>query len=155
MAEHHYLGFKQFAGRGLRHVAEWAGLLGGAAGLAVGVFKCRPRDRWLGWHRSVRFRRLHLIGNTRFLVLPEVSGIPGLASRALSRSLRRLSADWREAHGHALELAETFRESVAVPWDVPSGVELDAGGSDAGLRAAQRAVHGHARFEQGDVQRLD
>ena len=32
MCEHHYLGFKQFAGRGLCHVAVWAG----AAGLAVG-----------------------------------------------------------------------------------------------------------------------
>ena len=41
-------------------------------------------------------------------MLPEASGVRGLASRALSRSLRRLSADWREAHGHALELAETF-----------------------------------------------
>ena len=52
---------------------------------------------------------LHLIGNnTRFLVLPEASGIANLASRALSRSLRRLSADWEAAHGHPLELAETF-----------------------------------------------
>ena len=25
MDEHHYLGFRQFAGRGLRHVAEWRG----------------------------------------------------------------------------------------------------------------------------------
>ena len=109
MAEHHYLGFRQFAGRGLRHVAEWRGRWVALLGWQSGAFKCGPRDRWLGWHRSVQFRRLRLIGNnTRFLVLPEASGVPGLASRALSRSLRRLSADWREAHGHPLELAETF-----------------------------------------------
>ena len=42
------------------------------------------------------------------MVLPEASGIANLASRALSRSLRRLSADWEAAHGHPLELAETF-----------------------------------------------
>ena len=109
MAEHHYLGFKQFAGRGLRHVAEWEGHWVALAGWQSGAFKCRPRDRWLGWHRSVQFRRLHLIGNnTRFLVLPEASGVPGLASRALSRSLRRLSADWQETYGHPLELAEAF-----------------------------------------------
>ncbi len=109
MAEHHYLGFKQFAGRGLRHVAEWRGHWVALVGWQSGAFKCEPRDRWLGWHRSVQFRRLHLIGNnTRFLVLPEAWGTWGLASRALSRSLRRLSADWREAHGHPLELAETF-----------------------------------------------
>ena len=57
----------------------------------------------------MQFRHLHLIGNnTRFLVLPEASSVPGLASRALSRSRRRLSADWRETHGHPLELTETF-----------------------------------------------
>ncbi len=43
------------------------------------------------------------------------------------------------------------RGPVAVPRNVLSGVELDAGGSDAGFRAAQRPVHGRARFEQGDV----
>ena len=107
--EHHYLGFKQFAGRGVRHVAVWRGRWLALVGWQSGAFKCAPRDRWLGWHRSVQFRRLHLIGNnTRFLVLPEASGIANLASRALSRSLRRLGADWEAAHGHPLELAETF-----------------------------------------------
>ena len=109
MAEHHYLGFRQFAGRGLRHVAEWRGRWLALVGWQSGAFKCAPRDRWLGWHRSVQFRRLHLIANnTRFLVLPEASGIPNLASRTLSRSLRRLCGDWAARHGHPLELAETF-----------------------------------------------
>ncbi len=109
MEEHHYLGFRQFAGRGLRHVAEWRGHWLALLGWQSGAFKCAPRDRWLGWHRSVQFRRLHLIGNnTRFLVLPAASGVPNLASRALSRSVRRLSGDWAALHGHPLELAETF-----------------------------------------------
>ena len=109
MDAHHYLGFRQFAGRGVRHVAEWRGHWVALLGWQSGAFKCAPRDRWLGWHRSVQFRRLHLIANnTRFLVLPEASGIPNLASRALSRSLRRLCADWAAAHGHPVELAETF-----------------------------------------------
>ena len=109
MREHHYLGFKQFAGRGLRHVAVWRGHWLALLGWQSGAFKCQPRDRWLGWHPSVQFRRLHLIGNnTRFLVLPEASGIGNLASRALSRSLRRLGSDWEALHGHPLELAETF-----------------------------------------------
>ena len=66
MERHHYLGFRQFAGRGLRQVAEWRGqwlaLVGwpgrSSAGYGIG-----------GWgaHRSVQFRRLHLIGNnTRY-----------------------------------------------------------------------------------------
>ena len=109
MAEHHYLGFKQFAGRGLRHVAEWRGHWLALVGWQSGAFKCAPRDDWLGWHPSVQFRRLHLIGNnTRFLILPKGEGIKNLASRTLGLSLRRLSGDWREAHGHVLELAETF-----------------------------------------------
>ncbi|MCY3820212.1 MAG: DUF4338 domain-containing protein [Gammaproteobacteria bacterium] len=108
MRAHHYLGFKQFAGRGLRHVATWRGHWLALLGWQSGAFKCAPRDRWVGWHRSVQFRRLHLIANnTRFLVLPEASGIANLASRSLSRSARRLSADWAAWYGHPLELAET------------------------------------------------
>ena len=109
MDRHHYLGFRQFAGRGLRHVAVWCGWWLALLGWQSGAFKCAPRDRWLGWHRSVQFRRLHLIGNnTRFLILPEALGIANLASRVLGRSVRRVSADWESAYGHPLELAETF-----------------------------------------------
>ena len=109
MDQHHYLGFRQFAGRGLRHVAVWCGHWLALLGWQSGAFKCAPRDRWLGWHRSVQFRRLHLIGNnTRFLILPQAQGIANLASRVLGRSLRRVSADWEAAYGHRLELAETF-----------------------------------------------
>lgn len=60
MHEHHYLGCKQFAGRGLRYVAEWNG-------------------QWLallGWHKAVKFRRLHLCANnTPFLILPQGRGL--------------------------------------------------------------------------------
>ena len=109
MDQHHYLGFRQFAGRGLRHVAVWCGHWLALLGWQSGAFKCAPRDRWLGWHRSVQFRRLHLIGNnTRFLIVPQAQGIANLASRVLGRSLRRVSADWEAAYGHRLELAETF-----------------------------------------------
>ena len=62
MDRHHYLGFRQFAGRGLRHVALWCGWWLALIGWQSGAFKCAPRDRWVGWHRSVQFRRLHLIG---------------------------------------------------------------------------------------------
>ena len=109
MDRHHSLGFRQFAGRGLRHVALWCGHWLALMGWQSGAFKCAPRDRWLGGHRSVQFRRLHLIGNnTRFLILPEAQGIANLASRVLGRSARRVSADWEAAWGHPLELAETF-----------------------------------------------
>ncbi len=109
MDHHHYLGFKRFAGRGLRYVFEWRGEWVGLAGWQSGAFKCRPRDRWIGWSGREQFRRLHLIGNnTRFLVLGAPGVFPNLASRALAAMTRRLSADWEAEHGHALLLAETF-----------------------------------------------
>ena len=70
MDQHHYLGFKRFAGRGLRYVFEWRGRWVGLAGWQSGAFKCRPRDRWIGWKQEFLFTRMHLIANnTRFLIL--------------------------------------------------------------------------------------
>lgn len=109
MDTQHELGCKQFAGRGLRYIAEWRGQWLALVGWQTGVFQCRPRDRWLGWHKAVQFRRLHLCANhTRFLVLAEGRGLKNLASRVLGQNLRRLSADWQAHWGHALELAETL-----------------------------------------------
>ena len=38
MNQHHYLGFKRFAGRGLRYVFEWRGHWVGLAGWQSGAF---------------------------------------------------------------------------------------------------------------------
>ena len=111
MDAHHPLGFKQFAGRGLRYVAEWRGEWLALLGWQSGAFQCRPREQWLGWHKAVHFRRLHLIANnTRFVLLPKGAGVPNLGSHVLGLNLRRLSADWQQRWGHRLELAETFVE---------------------------------------------
>ena len=111
MDEHHYLGFRQFAGRGLRYIAEWRGQWLALPGWQTGVFQCAPRDEWLGWHRAVQMRRLHLIANnTRFLILPAGADVPNLGSCVLGANLQRLSADWQAAWGHPLLLAETFVE---------------------------------------------
>ena len=123
MDAHHYLGFKQFAGRGLRYVAEWRGEWLALLGWQTGLFQCRPRDRWLGWHKAVQFRRLHLCGNnTRFLVLPAGQGVKNLASRVLGLNLRRLSGDWEASWGHPLELAETFVVLILCLFRRKSGV---------------------------------
>ena len=60
MDAQHYLGFKQFAGRGLRYIAEWDGEWLALLGWQTGTFRCRPHDKWLGWHPSVQFSRLHV-----------------------------------------------------------------------------------------------
>ena len=109
MRAHHFLGFKQFAGRGLRYVAVYRGRWVALLGWQTGAFQCGPRDRWLGWPKHLQFRRLHLIANnTRFLILPGVTGTRNLGSFALGANLRRLSDDWRAEWGHALEMAEAF-----------------------------------------------
>ena len=65
MDQHHFLGFKRFAGRGQRYVFEWRGQWVGLAGWQSGAFKCRPRDQWIGWKRELQFTRMHLIANNQ------------------------------------------------------------------------------------------
>lgn len=66
--------------------------------LAVLVFSAaakhlKHRDRWIGWTRAQRDRRLSLIANNaRSLILPEAHQ-PNLGSRVLRLTLQRLSAD--------------------------------------------------------------
>ena len=105
---HHYLPFQGLVGRGLRHVAELDGQWVALVGWQAGAFKLKARDRWIGWIPEQQFRRLHLIANnTRFVLLPGPQR-PNLASRVLGLSLRRLSSDMRQLHGHPVLVAETF-----------------------------------------------
>ena len=92
MDQHHYLGFKRFAGRGVRYVFEWRGQWVGLAGWQSGAFKCRHRDQWTGWKQKLLFTRLHLIANnTRFLIPGAPGCFPNLASLALAAMVRRLT----------------------------------------------------------------
>ena len=92
MNQHHYLGFERFAGRDVQYVFEWRGHWVGLAGWQSGAFKCRPRDRWIGWKQKLLFTRLHLIANnTRFLILGAPGCFPNLASFALDAMIQRLS----------------------------------------------------------------
>ena len=106
---HHYLGFKRFAGRGLRYVVEWRRKWLALAGWQSGAFKCRHRDRWIGWKPDQQYRRLHLIANnTRFVILAAKGVFPALGSWALARMLRRLGQDWQAHYGHPVLVAESF-----------------------------------------------
>ena len=48
MDRYHSLGFRQFAGGGLRHVAVWRGQWLALLVWQSGAFKCRPRDQLIG-----------------------------------------------------------------------------------------------------------
>lgn len=109
MRQQHYLGFRKMCGRQLRHVAvhgeRWLALLGWQSP----ALRCAARERWIGWSSLQRRMRLFLVvNNTRFLVLAEAERQPGLASRVLSRSLRRLPGDWLARYKYSPLLCETF-----------------------------------------------
>ena len=78
------------------------------APIAQRAYHLADRDRWIGWSEEQTMQRRHfVVQNSRFLVLP-VDRPKGLASRVLSRCVRRLSDDWHRRFGFAPLLAETF-----------------------------------------------
>jgi predicted transposase YbfD/YdcC len=106
--EHHWLGHRM-VGETMRYVAadasgEWVALVG----FASPALSCGPRDRFIGWSSEIQMRRLRFIAsNQRFCVLP-AGRRKNAASAVMSRTLKRLSADWVEAWGHPVLLVETF-----------------------------------------------
>jgi len=111
VASYHYLGYTPFAGAQLRYLIESQSGTLGALGFAASAWSCAPRDAHIGWDAPTRKARLHLVvGNARFLILPEVR-VQNLASQVLSRVARRLRADWQAAYGYAPVLLETFVET--------------------------------------------
>ena len=80
VAERHYLGFKGFYGRALRHVAVADGAWLALAGWQAGAFKVGVRDAWLGWSPEQRHSRLFLIANNARLLVLEAdprTSLPG------------------------------------------------------------------------------
>lgn len=83
---------------------EWVALIG----FASAALSCGPRDRFIGWSPETQLRRLRFIAsNQRFCILP-AGRRKNTASAVMSRTLRRLSADWVAAWGHPVVLVETF-----------------------------------------------
>ena len=109
MRSHHALGFKRFAGRGLRYIVEYQGRWVCLCGWQTGSFKSAARERWIGWRAEQQWRRLHLIANnTRFAMLQGKGCHANLGSHVLKLMCQRLSDDWQSVYGHGLLLAETF-----------------------------------------------
>lgn len=109
LEEHHYLGKIKAVGEQLYYVAldannGWVALL---------LFNApsnhlADRDKWIGWTRAQRQRRLSLVvNNSRFLIVPNRS-VPNLGSRVLRLTLERLSDDWQARYGHPVLAVETF-----------------------------------------------
>ena len=104
----HSLGNAQFAGHRIKYVAECDSRAVALLCFSASAYHLADRDRWIGWSEEQTMQRRHfVVQNSRFLVLP-VDRPKGLASRVLSRCVRRLSDDWHRRFGFAPLLAETF-----------------------------------------------
>jgi len=109
VAEHHYLGLRNTVGENLKYLVRdnrgrvLCCLLFGSA-----AWRCKDRDRFIGWDDALRQQNLLLLtNNTRFLVLPWVR-VKNLASHVLGRIARRIGQDWERKYGHGVWALETF-----------------------------------------------
>ena len=131
MDQHHYLGFKRFAGRGVRYVFDWRGQWVGLAGWQSGAFKCRPRDQWIGWKRELQFTRMH--------------------HRLTSTTI--LSQENQQIRTRPRNLAQVPRILAQVPRiscsSVPGFCRLDAVGANERLCPRERSIYGPARGSEG------
>lgn len=105
---YHYLRLPKLVGEHLRYLVFIDGQVAACLAWASAAWKVKARDQFIGWDEPTKRKNLHLIANnTRFLILPWVK-VKYLASKVLSLSLRRLSADWEKTYAHPIYLAETF-----------------------------------------------
>jgi hypothetical protein len=111
LAQFHYLGFGGTVGENLQYtVRDRRGRLLGCLVFGAAAWKCRDRDRFIGWTTQQRQQGLgQIANNSRFLILPWVE-VPGLGSWILSQVARRVAEDWTVKYGHDLALLESFVE---------------------------------------------
>ena len=109
IAQYHYLGVRSAAGENLKYlVRDRRGRLLCCLWFAAAAWRCKARDRFIGWDEEARKRNLPWVANnTRLLVLPWVR-VQNLVSNLFSRVVRRIGMDWERKYGHGLCALETF-----------------------------------------------
>ncbi len=109
--QYHYLGFDRYVGERMAYMVKSRnGVLLSCLLFGAAAWSCMERDRYIGWGKEQRSRRLNLLtNNSRFLILPWVI-VPHLASHILSLIVSRISTDWEKKYGHPVCLLETFVE---------------------------------------------
>jgi hypothetical protein len=105
----HYLHSARLGGPSLRYVAEVQGQWVALIAFSGAAPHTKAREEKIRWTPRQRARRLcFVVNNSRFLVLPERTRYPNLASRVLALCLKRLDADWQERWGHAVLVVESY-----------------------------------------------
>ena len=108
--KHHYLKNANLIGPQLRYVVEFQGEWIALVSFSSAAMHLKDRDLFIGWSEQQRKLRLKLVvQNSRYLILPSrYSKCENLASKALSRVLKRLGEDWKAAYGYEPLAVETF-----------------------------------------------
>lgn len=135
----HYLESCRYAGQALRYVAEVEGQWVALLTFSAPALKVKAREQWIGWSPRQRAQRLGLVvNNSRFLVLVERQRYPNLASRVLSLTLKRLSADWQEHWGHPVLVVESFVDESQYRGTCYKACGFEAVGPTQGFKRASR-----------------
>lgn len=145
MSKYHYLGFKWIPGKSLKYIAILGEELVALIGWGSAALKCGVRDRYIGWTRELREKRLgYVLNNVRFLVLPWINH-KNLASKVLSLNLKRLSQDFELVYGHRLYLAETFVDQELYVGTCYQASNWRHIGYSLGYGKCNRKYHKHGR----------
>ncbi len=112
MDRYHYLGERLIVGENLRYAAFLDTQLVALLGWGSAALRVPARDRYVGWDEQTKRRRLHLVANNVRFLIPRWVRVRHLASKVLAYNLRRLRADWEQAWGHPVYLAESFVDTT-------------------------------------------
>lgn len=108
LIQEHYLHSAQLVGEQLRYAVLWKGQWLAVATWSAAALHLKARDGFIGWTQEQRRQRLPLVVNNSRLYVLAAHHYPNLVSRFMKLMLGRLSADWENAWGHPVALAESF-----------------------------------------------
>ena len=142
---YHYLGLPKLVGAHLKYLLFVDVQVVACLGWASAAWKVKDRDTFIGWDESTKRKNLYLVANNvRFLILPWVR-VKGLASKALSLSLRRVSSDWQQRYGHPVYLAETFVDNARFKGTCYQAANWHYVGQTKGSAKRGNAYHYHGQ----------
>ena len=105
---YHMLGYKRTFGSRLSYFIVSGNTELGCIQFSASSWALKERDKWIGWTKEDRARRLHLIvNNSRYLIFPWVH-IPNLASHVLSLASKQIQSDYMRIYYYGPVLLETF-----------------------------------------------
>lgn len=142
---HHYLGLATPVGRLIRYLMYGDGCLLGGISFTEPAWRITSRDLLLSRIGIAAAETSNaVVNNARFLILPNVK-VANLASRLLSKSLKRLQRDWHDLFGSRPLIAETFVDTshfrgtcyLASNW-IPVGMSKGFSKSGSGHKHTNR-----------------